>query len=69
MSEGPTCELCRHWDAERLRKMIVGGKPALEALCRVDPARAAPQMTWHWETCPSFAPDMREYPKTTERAA
>ena len=69
MSDGPTCEQCRHWDATRLRSMQIGVELRLQAPCRVaSPARVAP-WRWHWEkACPSFAPDLREYPKTEQAA-
>ena len=62
MSDGPTCEQCRHWDAEHLRNMPSFGELRLQAPCSVaSPARVAP-WRWQWENaCPKFAADMREY--------
>ena len=62
MSSGVTCERCRHWGAERVRAILRGGSLALQARCCVDPARAAPPLTWQWEACEKFAADLREYP-------
>jgi hypothetical protein len=70
MSDGPTCERCRHWDAERLRVMPGFGEMKLQAPCREGaPERISP-WKWQWEpACPKFAPDLREPTKSTERAA
>jgi hypothetical protein len=56
-----TCDKCRHWGAERLKAIQHGNVLKLQARCLVDPARAAPPLMWEWQTCPKFAPDLREY--------
>ena len=63
MTDGPTCEGCRHWDATRLRSMQSLGELRLQAPCRVgSPARVAP-WKWQWEkACAKFEPEMREPP-------
>jgi len=63
VSDGPTCEGCRHWDATRLRSMQSLGELRMQAPCRVgSPARVSP-WKWQWErACPKFEPEMREYP-------
>ncbi len=62
--EGPTCEQCRHWEANQMRSYRIDGGLEKQAPCRIDyPAVVASPMKWAWQKCARFAPELRPYPK------
>jgi len=68
VSDGPTCEQCRHWDALAQRAYSIDGQLQMQAPCNVNhPQQFTRPWRWNWERHTCFVPDLRPYPK--EQAA